>query len=62
MFKDSKPQERNFDQVKMQDKTGEKRSALDATQNARYVWLPIVWENDFPKIYWHDEWKLEDYK
>ncbi|WP_353123630.1 family 43 glycosylhydrolase [Dysgonomonas capnocytophagoides] len=62
MFKDSKPQERNFDQVAMVDKTTEKRTALDATKNARYVWLPIVWENDVPRIYWKDEWKLEDFE
>lgn len=27
---------------------------------AEYVWLPIKFENDVPKIYWLDEWKIED--
>lgn len=31
------------------------------TSIADYVWLPIVFENDVPKIYWHDEWKIEDF-
>lgn len=39
----------------MKDMT-EKNTAM-----AEYVWLPIVFENDIPKIYWHDEWKIEDF-
>ena len=31
------------------------------TSISEYVWLPIVFENDVPKIYWHDEWKIEDF-
>jgi hypothetical protein len=23
-----------------------------------YIWLPIVFENDAPKLYWHDKWNL----
>lgn len=30
------------------------------TAMAEYVWLPIVFENDVPKIYWSDEWTIED--
>ena len=30
------------------------------TAMAEYVWLPIVFENDIPKIYWHDEWSIEE--
>lgn len=46
----------------MQDARKPKRSDLDATRDARYVWLPITWESGVPKIYWKDKWKLEDYK
>jgi len=46
----------------MQDARKPKRSDLDATRDARYVWLPITWENGMPKIYWKADWKLEDYK
>lgn len=27
---------------------------------AEYVWLPIKFENGIPKIYWYDEWRIED--
>ncbi len=30
------------------------------TSIAEYVWLPIKFEGDMPKIYWRDEWKIED--
>lgn len=29
---------------------------------ARYVWLPILFENGKPVIRWFDEWKWEDFK
>lgn len=32
------------------------------TLNARYVWLPLVFENEKPVIKWYDEWKLEDFE
>lgn len=35
---------------------------IENTSIARYVWLPIKWENDKPTISWYDEWKLEDIK
>jgi hypothetical protein len=31
------------------------------TSIAEYVWLPITFENDIPKIHWYDEWKIEDF-
>ena len=31
------------------------------TSLADYVWLPIVFENDIPKLYWYNEWKIEDF-
>ncbi len=27
--------------------------------DGRYIWLPIVFENDEPKLYWQDSWKLQ---
>lgn len=34
---------------------------MENTSIARYVWLPIKWDNDKPTIKWHDEWKIEDF-
>ena len=31
------------------------------TSKAAYVWLPVIFEKGRPKIFWHDEWKIEDY-
>lgn len=31
------------------------------TSIARYVWLPIEWQDDKPMLRWHDEWKIEDF-
>jgi len=28
------------------------------TAMSEYVWIPIVFENDIPKIYWHNEWRI----
>lgn len=30
------------------------------TSIADYVWLPICWEGDMPRIFWHKEWKVEE--
>lgn len=32
------------------------------THLADYVWLPISFEGDVPRIDWKDEWRLEDYE
>ena len=32
------------------------------TSRADYVWLPITFENEKPKIYWRDSWKLSDFE
>jgi endo-alpha-1,4-polygalactosaminidase (GH114 family) len=34
---------------------------FENTSKSDYVWLPIVWEGDKPVIYWHDEWRIEDF-
>lgn len=31
------------------------------TSIATYVWLPIEWDGDMPRIRWYDEWKIEDF-
>ena len=30
--------------------------------DARYVWLPITFEDGMPVIHWHDEWNLDTKK
>lgn len=32
------------------------------TSIANYVWLPVEWEDDMPRIRWRDSWNLEDLK
>ena len=32
------------------------------TSIADYVWLPFTFENGMPQLYWHDEWKIEDFE
>lgn len=32
------------------------------TSVADYIWLPVIFEEDVPKIYWRDQWKLEDFE
>lgn len=31
------------------------------TSISRYVWLPLVFERDRPRITWHEEWKVQDF-
>ena len=28
--------------------------------DGRYIWLPITFENDAPKLYWKDAWSLKN--
>ena len=62
IYKDHQPKERNFDEVKQLDRTGEKRNGWDVRNKAIYVWLPIIWENGVPNIYWKDEWQLDNFE
>lgn len=32
------------------------------TSIADYVWLPIIWDNNKPKILWSKEWRVEDFE
>ena len=34
------------------------RWAPDNPIDGRYIWLPIKFENDAPKLYWKDSWSL----
>ncbi|MET1082896.1 MAG: hypothetical protein ABWY12_07590 [Burkholderiales bacterium] len=34
--------------------------AIDTSQ-ARYVWLPIRFDGDRPRIDWMSEWRIEDF-
>lgn len=57
-----KPFERDFTAPQVKDKTGVKRNKWDTTEDARYVMLPITFdENGKPTLVWRDEWRLEDY-
>ena len=66
VIKNHKVKERSFEDVEMTDRRHVKRTTgnatSDAVSDATYVWLPIKWENGVPKVYWKDEWKLEDFK
>ena len=31
------------------------------TSVAEYVWLPVEFDGDMPKIHWYDEWRWEDF-
>ncbi len=31
------------------------------TSKSRYVWLPIEWEGDMPRIRWRKDWRLADF-
>ena len=57
-----KPFDRDFTTPQVKDKTGVKRNKWDTTEDARYVMLPITFdENGKPTLTWRDEWRLEDY-
>lgn len=34
---------------------------MENTSVARYVWLPIEWQDDKPVIRWHNEWRVENF-
>ena len=41
---------------------GKALNMIDNTSTADYVWLPILFDGDMPRIEWRDEWRLEDYQ
>lgn len=61
-FKNHRPNPQSIAPVPIVDRSKEVRWDWDDTKNARYVFLPIVWEGEKPCIYWKDEWRLEDYE
>ena len=57
-----RPFDRDFSTPQVKDKTHVKRNKWDTTDSARYVFLPIIFdEQGKPTIAWLDEWRLEDY-
>ena len=57
-----KPFDRDYSTPQVKDKTGVKRNKWDTTEDARYVFLPITFdEQGKPTLIWQDEWRLEDY-
>ena len=61
-YKQHKPFDRDFSTPQTKDKTGMKRGKWDTTQDSRYVFLPVVFdESGKPTLEWKDEWRLEDY-
>ena len=60
-YKNHQPFDRDFTTPQVKDKTGMKRGKWDTTNDARYVFLPIMFdENGKPTLQWRDEWRLED--
>ena len=61
-YAEHKPFDRDFTTPHVKDKTATKRTKWDTTQDSRYVFLPVTFdENGKPTIEWRDEWRLEDY-
>ena len=57
-----KPFDRDFSVPQVKDKTGIRRNKWDTTDDARYVFLPVTFDdNGKPTLEWKDEWRLEDY-
>lgn len=57
------PWPRREEHADVVDRSRTRRTSLESTATSTYVWLPIVWEEeDIPRIYWLDEWRLEDYE
>lgn len=47
----------------MQEKVEMMKSPLMGSANtsiADYVWLPVEWEGDTPRIPWRDAWRIEE--
>jgi hypothetical protein len=55
----SPPQPLNADEARVFEKSGFLRIN---TSEARYVWLPIHFDDDRPVILWRPEWRIEDFE
>lgn len=62
LFAGHKPAPRNTECVGMKDMTSISRNGWDVTCKGTYVWLPITWEDGIPKLYWRDEWSLDEFE
>ncbi|MBQ8487288.1 MAG: family 43 glycosylhydrolase [Prevotella sp.] len=61
-YKEHKPFDRDFSTPQVKDKTDKRRGKWDTTQDSRYVFLPVTFdEAGKPTLQWQDEWRLEDY-
>lgn len=40
--------------------SGDERECHRDAFESRYVWLPIEWDGDMPRIRWYDEWKITE--
>lgn len=61
-YKEHKPFEKDFSTPQVKDKTNKLRGKWDTTNDSRYVFLPVIFdENGKPTIEWKEEWRLEDY-
>ena len=61
-YKDHQPYAPDFTTPQVKDKTTARRTKWDTTVDARYVFLPILFdEQGKPTIEWREEWRLEDY-
>lgn len=56
LFKDYKP---DLSPRKPQPLSGKLNTHNENTFEARYVWLPIEWEGDMPRLRWYDKWRIE---
>ncbi|MBR1414474.1 MAG: family 43 glycosylhydrolase [Prevotella sp.] len=61
-YKEHHPFERDFNTPQVKDKTQARRTKWDTTEDSRYVFLPVTFdETGKPTLVWLDEWRLEDY-
>ena len=57
------PNERDFSEPQVRDKSGSRRGGSDTTVGSTYVFLPVTFDADGkPTLVWQDEWRLEDYQ
>ncbi|MBR1934126.1 MAG: family 43 glycosylhydrolase [Prevotella sp.] len=57
-YKEHKPFDRDFSTPQVKDKTASRRTKWDTTEDSRYVFLPVTFdESGKPTIEWKDEWR-----
>lgn len=53
---------RPFDAALADSFERKRKKYKEATKNARYVWLPVVFKGERPTIEWRDEWRLSEFE